>query len=83
MDNDSLALELLHEIKKTSKRWFILFIITLILLFTSNIIWLYAWCLQTEQTSYDIQSDGNSNAIYNGSGEVNIDGGESESNNNL
>ena len=82
MDNDSLALELLHEIKKTSKRWFILFIITLILLFTSNIIWLYSWCLPTEQTSYDIQSDDNSNAIYNSSGELNIDGGTSESNNN-
>lgn len=81
MDNDSLALELLHEIKKTSKRWFILFIITLMLLFISNIIWLYAWCLPTEQTttSYDVQSDNGSNAIYNGDGEVNINGGESKS----
>ena len=38
-----LASELLHELKNTSKRWFVLFLITLILLFTTNILWLYAW----------------------------------------
>ena len=35
MDGNRLALELLRELKSTCKRWFILFIITLILLFST------------------------------------------------
>ena len=35
MDGDRLALELLREIKSACKRWFILFIITLVLLFST------------------------------------------------
>lgn len=46
-----LATELLHEIKRTSKRNFILFIITLAMLFVTNALWLYAWTLPVEETS--------------------------------
>lgn len=46
-----LATELLHEIKRTSKRNFILFIITLVMLFVTNALWLYAWTLPVEETS--------------------------------
>lgn len=67
-DNQSLASELLHEVKATSKRWFILFIITLLMLFGTNMAWLYAWNLPTEETT--ISSDNNSNANYiNGEGD--------------
>ena len=38
-----LATELLHELKSTSRRWFILFIIMLLLLFATNISWAVAW----------------------------------------
>lgn len=71
---DNLALELLHEVKRTGKRYFILFIITLILLFASNAIWLYAWCLPTEQTITEVTSDDGSNANYIG-GNGSIDNG--------
>ena len=53
-DRESLASELLHEVKATSKRWFILFIICLIMLFTTNLAWLYAWNLPAEETSTEI-----------------------------
>ena len=65
MDGDNLATELLHEIKRTSKRNFILFIITLVMLFVTNALWLYAWTLPVEETSVttttidqDSQDDG-------------------------
>ena len=54
MEDNNLALELLHEVKKTSKRYFILFIITLALMLISNAIWLYAWCLPVEETTSTI-----------------------------
>ena len=38
-DRESLASELLHEVKATSKRWFMLFIICLIMLFATNLAW--------------------------------------------
>ena len=85
MEDNKLALELLHEVKKTSKRYFILFIITLALMFISNAIWLYAWCLPVEETTatsttVDQTSSDNSNNTYinGGGGEVNY--GETNSN---
>ena len=56
-ENTNLALELLHEVKKSTKRYFILFLITLVLLFTSNLIWLYAWCLPTDETTVTQETD--------------------------
>ena len=50
-DRESLASELLHEVKATSKRWFILFIICLIMLFATNLAWLYEWNLPAEETA--------------------------------
>ena len=63
-DNQSLASELLHEVKATSKRWFVLFIITLLMLFGTNMAWLYAWNLPTEETITELTSDDGSNANY-------------------
>lgn len=48
---ETLATELLHEVKRSSKRNFVLFIITLVMLFLTNALWLYAWTLPVEETS--------------------------------
>ena len=74
MDNDSLATELVHEVKRTSKRWFIMWIITIALLFATNIAWLYAWCLPVETVTTELSADDDSNAIYSGNGDVKIGG---------
>ena len=71
MDGDNLATELLREVKATSKRWFILFIITLIMLCGTNMAWLYAWNLPSEGTTTTITSDDGSNANYiEGEGDI-------------
>lgn len=40
MEKETLATEMLHEIKAQSKRWFVISIILLIALIGSNIAWL-------------------------------------------
>lgn len=79
-EKDSLASELLHLVKTQARRWFIAFIIVLIMLFATNLAWLYAWNLPSEEStseSYDIQSEDN---VYNESGGVNIGTSESDEN---
>lgn len=76
---DSLALELLKQVKADSKKWFTAFIIVLIMFFLSNLAWLYAWNLpsdvtDTTTTNYEIDSEDNGNAVYNENGEVSING---------
>ena len=69
MENDSLATELLHTLKASIKRLYIVIIILILLLFGSNMAWLYAWNLHSEETT--ISSDNNSNANYiNGEGDI-------------
>ena len=71
MDGDNLATELLREVKATSRRWFILFIITLIMLCGTNMAWLYAWNLPSEETTTTITSDDDSNPNYiEGEGDI-------------
>ena len=82
-EKDSLASELLHLVKTQARRWFIAFIVVLIMLFATNLAWLYAWNLPSEEStseSYDIQSEDNGNAVYNESGGVNICTSESDEN---
>lgn len=77
MEDNTLAMELLHQLKSNMRKWFIAFIIVLIMFFASNIAWLYAWNLPTENTTtttYDADSEDNDNAIINDEGEVSIDG---------
>ena len=69
MENDSLATELLHTLKASIKRLYIVIIILILLLFGSNMAWLYAWNLSSEETT--ISSDNNSSANYiNGEGDI-------------
>ena len=73
---ENLATEILHEIKLEAKRNFIMLIIAIILLFASNIAWLYAWNLPDRQTteSYELDGQDDANVVYNSQGEVQIDG---------
>lgn len=65
---EKLTLELLKEVKSLSRKWFVAFIIVLIMLFVSNIVWLYAWNLPSEETtSTEVVQDGeNGNNNYIG-----------------
>lgn len=67
-ESESLAVEMIRELKVNAKRWFIAFIITLIFLVGTNMAWLYVF------QSYDYVSvdskEGNANYIGN-DGEVN------------
>ena len=58
------------------KRLWIALIITIIALFTSNAIWVYAWC-QYDFESYEISTEGGGNANYIGEDGLIING-ESE-----
>lgn len=80
---ENLATEILHELKSQAKRNFILLIVCIILLFSSNIAWLIAWNLPDEEVteSYELQGKDDANVIYNGQGDVKINGqSESETN---
>lgn len=74
MEETKLASEILKELKTNCKRNFILFIITLVLLFATNAIWLYAWCLPVEETTstvtttVDQDTDGCGDNNYIGEG---------------
>lgn len=71
MENDSLATELLHTLKASIKRLYIVIIILILLLFGSNMAWLYAWNLPSEETTTTVTSDNDSNANYiNGEGDI-------------
>lgn len=74
MEEKSLATELLRELKKESHRRFVLLIICIILLFASNMAWLVAWNLPSEEVteSYDMKGEDDANVILNGDGEVKI-----------
>ena len=75
---NSLASELLHEIKATSRRWFVLFLITLLLLFGTNMAWLYAWNLPVEETAVTQELDNASHDNYiDGVGDID-NGGTSD-----
>jgi len=80
MPVENLASEILHELKLESKRRFVLLIVTISLLFISNLAWLVAWNLpdETVTESYELQGEDSANVIYNQLGEVSIDGQNKE-----
>lgn len=85
METEKLATELLREVKLQAKCWFVLFLIVLVMLFTSNIVWLYAWCLQAEETISEetiLEADDSGSAIINTNGEVNVNGTNSKKKDN-
>lgn len=71
-ENESLATELLHLVKAQSKRWFISFVIVLFMLFVSNLVWLYFWCLPVEEVSTEVeqQTDSGDNNFIGEDGNI-------------
>lgn len=68
MEKETLAIEMLKEIKKSAKRWFVISIILLIALISSNIAWLiyesqYEIITDETQTIEDIDNSQNSSYI--------------------
>ena len=74
MTEDNLATELLHTLKSSIKRLYIVIIVLILLLFGSNMAWLYAWNLPSEETTTTITQDcddsGSNNFIGN-DGDIN------------
>lgn len=73
MENETLASEMLREIKATSKRWFIAFLVTLCLWFATilGFILYEYYTLPVEETTYEQESDNQSSNLiiggdYNG-----------------
>ena len=62
-ETNSLATELLHDVKRISKRYFILFVITLVILFLTNALWLYAWTLLVEEVTTTVDQDSQDNGV--------------------
>lgn len=63
---ETLALEMLSELKKTTKRWFVVSIILLIALVGTNVSWLiyessFETIVDTEQTIDDVNNTNNTN----------------------
>lgn len=78
MENKTLASEMLHEIKATSKRWFIAFLVTLSLWFATIIGFvLYEYyTIPVDETTIEQESDNQSTNLviggdYNGEAEDN------------
>lgn len=65
MEGDSLATELLHTLKASIKRLYIIIIILILLLFGSNMTWLYAWNLPCEETTTTVSQDSEDNGTNN------------------
>lgn len=62
MDNTTLATELLHEVKMAGRRWFIAFIVVLVLWFAT--IGVFIWYITLpveEEITYTQETDGDAN----------------------
>lgn len=76
MDNENFATELLHEIKASTKRWFIAFLTVLALWFATIIGFLWYISLPVEE-EYSIEQEANDRSFNLIGGDYN--GGEAES----
>lgn len=88
-DDRPLTIELMGMLKKSLKRSNTLNVILIIIIFLSNLMWIIAWNLPSDEVTdttsssyeYDADSKDGGNAVINDEGEVNINGeGEKESN---
>lgn len=72
-DSVSLASELLKEVKKTSRRWFIAFVVMVILEVATicGFLWYISLPVETTETTIEQEADGENNKViggdYNGS----------------
>ena len=76
-DENTLAMEMLRELKKSSKRWFIAFIIVLLMLFATNMGWMlyegqFETVTETEETIVDSEDNGIATYLENSNmGDIN------------
>lgn len=76
MEDTTLATEMLHELKANNRKWFIAFLIVLILWFATIGGFLWYISLPIEDVSITQKADGDSNHLV---GIGNINGGKSDS----
>ena len=74
MDNQTLASEMLSELKASNRRWFIAFVVVLALWFATIGAFLWYISLPVEENTVEQYTDGNANSIigigdYNGTTE--------------
>ncbi len=74
MAEDNLATELLHTLKTSIKRLYVILVILIVLLFGTNMAWLYAWNLPSEESTTTITQD------YDDSGSNNFIGNDGDIN---
>ena len=77
MDNQTLASEMLSELKASNRRWFIAFIVVLALWFATIGVFFWYISLPVEEMSVEQEVDGNANNLI---GIGNDYGGETEGN---
>lgn len=77
MDNQTLASEMLHELKASNRRWFIAFLVVLALWFGTIGVFIWYISLPVEETVVEQSAEGDSNSLV-GVGDLN--GGLSEGN---
>lgn len=70
MEQETLATEMLHELKSNSRRWFIAFIVVLTLWFATIGAFLWYISLPVEEYSVDQYTEGNANTMI-GVGDLN------------
>lgn len=63
---ETLATEVIHEVKRQSKRIFVAFIIVLILLVATNVVWLVAWSSTKKHTMHVSNCDIQNSSINTG-----------------
>ena len=80
-NKDTLASEILHHLIVQNKRIFVVLIATLIMLFASNLAWLYVFN-QYDFQSYELNSNDGGNANFIGNdGDITNGNGESKAKN--
>lgn len=71
-ETETLATELLREVKESAKRWFFAFLVVLFFWFTTIAIFFWYVTLPIEEQTVKIESDGGGNANYIGNdGDIN------------
>jgi len=76
MENETLATEMLRELKANNRKWFIAFLVVLVLWFATIGGFLWYISLPIEDVSITQKADGDSNHLV---GIGNINGGKSDS----
>ena len=76
MENEnSLATEILHDLKQQSRRYFILSVILIVLIVLTNTVWGIAWSKHVSNANaYNLNGSNHSTVLYNNEGDVKING---------